>query len=176
MKSKPAHWEINVEHLVKQKGLGDRRQEKRDAIYASIEELIKVGLVVKNQERIGGKFGKIHYDFYDFPQNPPLTELPDTVLPDTVLPDTGRTMHSKYSNQQKRNLEITEGRQGNKWKEFEPWVREKIRDRPDVRAPEKLIAHILALGESSPEWQEFAQDTRDDTDLYESIYEELTNV
>jgi len=81
VKSKPANWEISVSHLAKQK------TEGRDAIYKAINELIAAGLVIKSQVRDGGKFGEIHYDFYDSPQ---VADLPDTDSQDTVLPLTGK--------------------------------------------------------------------------------------
>lgn len=175
IKSYPPDWEINIEHLTQQKTDG------RGSIYAALNELIEAGLVTKTRKRVGGRFGKISYNFYDFPQIQseqelsPHTGFPDTVLPDTVLPDTEKPTHIKDCNplNTEFNNYLGSKQEGG---DFEQWVRERVNDRPDVKYPEKLIKHILKQGESSPEWRIFQSETCNDLSEYELMYEELSRV
>ena len=81
---RPDNWEFHVSHLATVSSDG------RDAIYAALKELEDEGLVHKVQERERGKFKKIDYIIYPYPQEIqkilPLTGFPDTAKPDTENP------------------------------------------------------------------------------------------
>ena len=82
--SRKDDWEFHVSHLA------TVSEDGRDAIYSALKELEREGLVEKVQERNGGKFKKIDYIIYPYPQEIqkilPLTAFPDTAKPDTANP------------------------------------------------------------------------------------------
>lgn len=164
VRSKPPGWKICFTQL------SEAKTEGRDAIRTALDELIQSRLVIKRPIRNRGQFAGISYDFYDFP----LTEKPDTAQPDTAQPDTEnpRQVNTKQS--------ITEGllntEAASKGDDFEQWLRSRLSDRQDIRNLDRLIAHIINQGESSPEWQNYAAETQNDLSTYESLYEELTHV
>lgn len=83
--SKPVTWNMNVNHL------NTVCKEGKDAIYATINELIDAGYIVrfriKNEH---GKFFKCDYHVYEKPQR----AFPDAVKPDTDNPDTEKPDNS----------------------------------------------------------------------------------
>lgn len=85
--SKPAHWEVSVAQLVNYVK-GSQKADGRDAIYATISELVDAGFIVRRQCRANdGKMSKVEYEVFDYPQPvKPLTDKPLPAEPDTAEP------------------------------------------------------------------------------------------
>lgn len=85
--SRPDDWRISVSHLVKQ------AKEGRDAVYATLAELITFGYAARIERRQKGKITGYDYIIYEVPlpgnpetAAPPLPDFPDTAEPDTANP------------------------------------------------------------------------------------------
>lgn len=84
--SKPDHWEVSVAHLVNLVA-GSGKPDGRDAVYATIAELIGAGFIVRKQARAAGRMAGFEYEVFDTPRRPE----PDTAQPDTAEPTQVRT-------------------------------------------------------------------------------------
>lgn len=166
IKSKPDDWEVSVSYLAEQKSEG------RDAIYKAIAELIEVGLVVKTQSRVGGRFGNFSYDFYDFPQSSPLPEKPYPAKPYPAkpLPENPQQVNTDLPNTDLLNTDPINYSERDE--DFEAWLREKLKTDPNVRSVDAVAAHVLKKGRAAPEYQEYLARNQSES-LIDSVLEEL---
>lgn len=78
--SKPDHWKVYVPALVNV-SKGSAAPIGRDAVYATLGELMDKGFIRRVAQRNRGKFCEYDYLVYDDPQETPLPALPDTAEP-----------------------------------------------------------------------------------------------
>lgn len=96
--SKPNNWRVSPEHLRKA-SLGGR-----DAIYATLKELMEAGYIIRRDVRNPrGRVVGVEYIVLEGKNAPvetpeflPFPEKPDTVKPDTEKPDTEKPHNNKY--------------------------------------------------------------------------------
>ena len=74
----------------------------RDAVYASFKRLVEAGFLRRVQEGEPGKFGRVSYELYQYPEyNPawsPVSVKPQ-VSPDTAMPEAGNRTNGKAAGQ-----------------------------------------------------------------------------
>jgi len=109
--SRPDNWIFNISEMVASS------KEGKDAIYNTINELIKNGycLRVQAKNKSSGLFDKVEYYFYEFKLSPeeieelkkclPLPPLPDTVEPHTVNPPLLRNKDTNKDINKKKEVE-----------------------------------------------------------------------
>lgn len=101
MLRQPDDWDYSV------RGLAAMCKEGRDAVAATLNELIEAGYVVRTRtHKSDGSFGGVEYIVYEVPQpcpekadmadkNPPCPEKPDTDNPNTVNPPQPSTIDNQ---------------------------------------------------------------------------------
>lgn len=86
--SRPKGWTLRMSDISK------RFKECADSIYESFVELEVEGYLIRDRERIGGRFQSVQYHWFECPlpktsrKIAPFRKLPDTVSPETVSPHT----------------------------------------------------------------------------------------
>lgn len=81
---KPDHWNVSVEHLIKQTKFAAGKASKRDAVRVILKELETVGYLVADMARdSGGLFDGMAYTVYE----KPITPQTDYPAPDKPAPD-----------------------------------------------------------------------------------------
>lgn len=89
--SKPDHWKVYVPALVNA-SKDSAAPIGRDAVYATLGELMDKGFIRRVAQRNRGKFCEYDYLVYDDPQESPLPAETETVSPLTALPDTAEPL------------------------------------------------------------------------------------
>lgn len=110
---KPDDWEININDLQREGGIG------RDKTYKILTELIAARYLERVDERDKGQFGGATYLLHEspLPEKPdtvtPLPEKPDTDLPDTEKPLPVNPQETNKEKTTKKGLELNrEGTEG----------------------------------------------------------------
>lgn len=95
--SKPDTWKHNVTNMANCLGVCS------DTIYNYLNEGIDLGYIIREQEKVKGKFSSGKYRIFEEKQKIqkilPFREKPDTVLPDTEIPT-----HSNKESKEKKSL------------------------------------------------------------------------
>lgn len=90
---KPDNWFVSIANLINETSQALGKRSGRDAVYAILDELIKVGYLVRgDQRRDAGRLSGAEYTVHET-ASPPCTPFPYTVNPaDTVsdFPDTAK--------------------------------------------------------------------------------------
>lgn len=79
---KPDHWKVSITNL-RNETADSSKPTGRDGVYAILEELVKVGYIVRQQDRhADGRMGENHYVVSEIP----LSDLPLPAKPETDQP------------------------------------------------------------------------------------------